>query len=107
MQAWGELETKRCKRCTIDEEDDEMSGGYLEYRTIDPLFNGCCGNCKRDEKGRECEHNVALKEVKKEAAKQYAKQHRDNSYDKSPRHGGTTFGDRGWESERGSNNYLP
>ena len=46
------MEPRRCKRCTINIKDDEMPNGYLEYRTINLVFEGCCGNCKRDKKGK-------------------------------------------------------
>lgn len=62
IQAFGDLMNDRCERCELD---NGLAHGYLECRTIPELFDGCCGNCKRVEKGKECLHNVELQEVRK------------------------------------------
>ena len=106
IQAYGAIEPRRCKRCTIDTKDDELPNGYLECRTIDPVFEGCCGNCKRDEKGKQCDHNSTLKATKKAAAEKYEDQHYDNMFNKEPRFQAGGGGKRGWGSDPDADNYL-
>lgn len=56
IQAYRELRSAYSKCQKSQHQESGRIGRYMECRTLEGLFKGICGNCKRSDHGRECSH---------------------------------------------------
>ena len=61
IQAYGGLHSDPCTKClkTADKASGHLER-YMECRTLPGLFNGICGNCKRDNHAELCSHGEVV-----------------------------------------------
>ena len=63
IQACGTLLRNECSRCA------EGKGPWVGCRTVQGEFSGACGNCKRLDKGMDCNRSEGFLEVNAEVVK--------------------------------------